>query len=414
MTAIISSNDTKAVLKLRYKDGVEREDFDKAPTLYKMLPKATDFDGESYTIALNTDGTQGVGATVTDALAGLAQSQNAKFVVTRIRYYSLARMTGETMKAAKGAGALLNLWEHEVKEATYTLNRELAIQATRAGTGSRAQLATASSNVASATVTLQNAEEANLFSINMYVQGSNSTTDNGTLVSTNAVLISGIDRAAGTLTTTGGNWSTQIPGLTDGYWLHRRGDATNAGTSKVLAGFKTWIGSSAALFGLTRTTDAVKYGGQTTSVAGSPLEEVFPTMFSKLQIQGAMPPNLGLIHPKQGDKLRKALVARSIYVRNEIKSSIAGLSFKGFEVEGPGGTVTILEDINMGVTDAFATRKEAWKLHSLGPCPQVLDFDTQEFLRVASDDAYEIRIGMYGNQWTDRPVDSIVATSVGS
>ena len=172
--------------------------------------------------------------------------------------------------------------------------------------------------------------------------------------------------------------------------------------------------SSAALFGLTRTSDPVKFGGQSVSVSGLSMEEVGPHVATKLQQQGAMPPDLLILNPKEGDKMRKALIAKSSYNRAEVKSAVAGISFKGFEIEGPQGTITVLEDITRPVGTGLMTRKGAWKLHTLGACPQILDFDTQEFLRVATDDAYEIRIGMYGNMWTDRPVDSAVLTSVGA
>jgi hypothetical protein len=45
---------------------------------------------------------------------------------------------------------------------------------------------------------------------------------------------------------------------------------------------------------------------------------------------------------------------------------------------------------------------------------QILDFDDNQFLRVASDDAYEVRVGTYGNMYTDRPLDSIVLTNFGT
>ena len=36
-------------------------------------------------------------------------------------------------------------------------------------------------------------------------------------------------------------------------------------------------------------------------------------------------------------------------------------------------------------------------LARLGPAPQILDFDSNEFLRVTNDDSYEVRVGYYGN-----------------
>jgi len=411
MTATINSASTAAALRIRYKDGVEKEDFSKAPTHFKMASRETDFDGESYVFALNTDGTQGLGTDIAAAIGNLQQSPNARFAVTRVRYYGLCRVTGEAMKAAKGAGAMLNLWEHEVERTTYSFNREMAIQWNGNGDGVRGTLAASSSGVASATVTLADDGAINSFSVGMRVQGS--ATAGSALLSPNAVTISGIDRVARTLTTTGGNWSTQIPGLADGHKLYRYGDGQDAGTKKCLSGVGAWL-DTAALFGLTRTPDPIKYGGQQVSVSGVPMEEVIPELASKLVIQGAMPPDTAFIHPDEGNRLRKALIARSGYVRGEAKSVVAGVSFKGFEIDGPEGPITVLEDINRKKATALLTRKSTWKMKSLGSCPQILDFDKQEMLRTASDDCYELRMGQYGNAACMRPVDSITASAVGA
>ena len=412
MTATISSASTIAALRVRYKDGIDKEDFDRAPVLYKMVPRATDFDGLSYDFSLNTDGTQGLGVDIATAQASLAQSPNYRFSITRVRYYSVARVTGETMKAAKGPGALLNLWEREVERSTYSINRDLAFQFHRSGTGARGQLLASGSGVASATVTLEDDGSINFFSVGMRVQAS--ATDGSALVgSGDSVTISGMDRAARQLTTTGGNWSTQIATLADGYFLYRTGDAANGGANKCLTGVDTWI-SSSAIFGLTRTgSDVVKLGGQTLSAAGIPLEELGPELATRLQQQGSLPPDLLVLNPDEGNKIRKALIARSSYNRIEVKSAVAGISFKGFEIDGPMGTITVLEDITRAKKTALMTRKASWRMHSLGECPQILDFDNNNMLRLADDDAYEIRTGMYGNVECFRPVDSIRCTNVG-
>lgn len=408
MTATISSASTAAALKIRYKDGIDKEDFDKSPTLYKMAPRETDFDGSTYNFTLNTDGTQGLGVDVANAIGNLAQSPNYQFAVSRVRYYSLARVTGEAIKATKGGGAVMSLWEHEVERATYSINRDMAFQFHRDGSGVRA---TGVSGSGTATITVADDGGINFLSVGMRLQAA--LTSTGALLSNNAVTISGLDRAARTVTTTGGNWSTQIPGLTDTSVYFRAGDASAGGTLKCLSGMDSWIGT-AAIWGLTRTVDPIKLGGQVLSAAGIPLEELVPEACTKLLQMGAMAPDLCILNPDEGLKVRKALIAKSAYNRVEVKSAVAGISFKGFEYDGPQGPVTVLEDINRAKQTAVVGRKASLAMKSLGPCPQILDFDKQEMLRVASDDAYEIRIGMYGNTVMRRPVDFVRYTSVGA
>lgn len=412
MTATISSASTVAALRIRYKEGIEKEDFDKASTLYKLVGRATDFDGASFNFALNVDGTQGLGVDVPTAQASLAQSPNYNFAVTRVRYYSLARVTGEAMKAAKGPGAVMNLWEHEVERATYSINRDLAFQFHRNGLGSRGQLLAASSGVGTPTITLQDDGGINFFSVGMKVTAS--ATDGGALRSAGATAtITGLDRAARTLTISG-NWTASIALIADGDFLHRSGDGAAGGAAKLLTGVDSWI-STGTIFGLTRTgTDVIKLGGQTKDCTGIPLEELGSELATLLQQQGALPPDTLVLNPDEGNKLRKALIARSMYVRGDVKSMTAGISFKGFEVDGPMGPISVVEDITRAKKTGLLTRKADWRVHSLGPCPQILDFDKNEMLRVATDDAYEIRIGMYGNVECTRPVDSIRCTNVGA
>lgn len=409
MTATINSASTIAALRIRYKDGVEKEDFDKAATFYKVMGRATDFNGDSYAMTINTDGTQGAGVSVPLAQTALAQSPNYRFSVTRVRYYSLARVTGEAMKAARDAGAVMNLWENEMQRASYTLNREMSFQVHRSGNGVRGTLLSSGSGVASLTVTIQDDGGINFFAVNMIVGAAQTA---GGANRTGTATIVAIDRTARTLTTSGSNWSTQITSLSDGDSLFRAGDGANGGTNVLLTGVDSWI-NTAALFGLTRTPDPIKLGGQTKDCTGIPIEELGSELSTLLQQQGAMPPDLLVVNPDEGNKLRKSLIARSIYVRNEVKGATAGVSYKTFEIEGPMGTISVLEDINRAKKTGFLTRKDTWRLHTLGPCPQILNFDTQEMLRVYNDDSYEVRLGMYGNVQCTRPLDTVRCTNIG-
>lgn len=414
MTATISSASTTAALRIRYKDGVDKLDYDDKPTLFKMAPREEDFKGESYVFALNVDGTQGVAPTITEAQANLAQSPNYRYTVTRVRYYSLARVSGEAQQAAQGAGAMLNLWEHEVERATYMINRELAFQFWRSGNGVRGTIS-ASATVASDTLLLSDPEEAAYFSVGMRVVASATA---GSALLPGVVVVSSVDRVTGTVKTAGGNWSTQIAGLAVSHKLYRYGDAPDGGTNKLLTGVAGWIDQGAsALFGLSaaqRGAAAAQLGGQLVSASGVPLEELGVDLSNRLLKQGARSPDLLVLHPNQGAKVRKALIGRSSYNRIQVKSAVANISFKGFEVDGAEGNIATLEDITCPDGSALMTRKATWRMHTLGKCPQILNFDKQEMLRVATDDAYEIRIGMYGQAECRIPHDSVLATSVGS
>lgn len=410
MTATLSN--VSAILKVRYKDGVAFEGRE-MQTFVNVMPKATDFDGESMTVALQTAGPQGASSSFADALTSLKPGNYYKFVITRVESFAIARVRGQAMKAARNGGALLNMWENEINRATKTDMEHHAIMAHRGGTGSRARLATASSGVGGLTVTLNSVWDANNFEIGMRVRGS--ATDGGALLSTASVEITGVDRINGTLLA-GAIWNTTIAGLSDGHYLYRAGDESNGGTSVVPAGYDSWIVGGAApgtLFGLNRTPDPVRLSGQSLDVTGIPMSEALIRGLAYLDIQGAKAPDLCIVHPADMAQLKSSLDGQKVY-DGQLKGSTAGVSFKTVQIAGSRGPVDILEDPYTQQGKAKITRKAAWKFHTLGPMSQILDFDDNQFLRVASEDAYEVRVGTYGNMYTDRPLDSITLTSFGT
>lgn len=54
-----------------------------------------------------------------------------------------------------------------------------------------------------------------------------------------------------------------------------------------------------------------------------------------------------------------------------------------------------------------------WKLYSAGGAPMPLDFDSLKMIRMATDDAYETRIGLYGEFGDRLPVNSARGTNWG-
>lgn len=409
MTATISNIST--ILKVRYKEGVAFEGRD-MQTLLNVLPKATDFDGEAVHVAVQTAGPRGASSDFAQAMASLKPSTFYKFIVTRTESFALARVRGQAMKAARSGGALLNLWQNEIDRASKTDMEHHAIMAHRNGTGSRARLASASAGAGGLTVTLSSPWDANNFEIGDRVRAS--ATDGGALLTTAAVEITGIDRVNGTLTA-GATWNVTIPGLDEDDYLYRAGDEKNNGTAIVPTGYDGWcVGGSSpgTLFSLSRDPDPVRLAGQSLSVSGLPMSEAIVKGLAYLDIQGAKAPDLCLVHPADMAQLKISLEGQKVY-DGQLKGTTAGVSFKTVQIAGSRGPVDIMEDPYMATGKCKITRKASWKFHTLGPVSQILDFDDNQFLRVASDDAYEVRVGTYGNMYTDRPLDSIVLTSFG-
>jgi hypothetical protein len=72
------------------------------------------------------------------------------------------------------------------------------------------------------------------------------------------------------------------------------------------------------------------------------------------------------------------------------------------------------------IADAFCPRNKAfmlqlpsWELSTLGPAPQMLDWDNNDYLRVNDNDQYEVRFGHYGQLICNNPGANIILTNFG-
>ena len=114
MTATLAAS--AAILKVRYPDG-------KLPSaLYKnfkytaSVGKREDFTGKSRVIAIQNENPQGSSADFPTAQGSLKQGVYNSFEVTRSEHFGLARIKGQTLKAAEGdEGALVDLWKNETE-----------------------------------------------------------------------------------------------------------------------------------------------------------------------------------------------------------------------------------------------------------------------------------------------------------
>lgn len=408
MTALLSAS--TAILKTRYPDGrLPKAQFQKFP-LVATVQKKEDFDGENKVIALQTENPQGSSADFATALGSLAQGTYKKFTVTRVEHFGVARIKGQALKAAqKSTGSLVDLWRNETDGISATEMKMLEIYAFGNGSG---VLGTATYSTTTATLTTTT--DIVNFDLGMRVNAVSDSTLSPT-VRTGTATISSIDRSAGTLTTSS-NWSAQITGITNGDYLVRAGDAASGGTATVITGMASWLvgGSSpGSLFGLTRSTDPVRLASQLYNATGVPMEDAVIEAESLVTIQGQGTPKRLWCNPRDIAQLKKSLGGKVTYPRSEVKGT-AGVSFSAIEFAGDNGNIEIMTSPFCPRNAAFLISPETFSLDSLGPAPHMLDYDGPNFLRVASDDAYEVRFGFYGNMVCSMPVASIRISNFGA
>lgn len=405
-----------AIMKTKYPDGrLPMAMFAKFPFL-ATIQKNEDFDGNDKVIALQTENPQGSSADFQTALGSLAQGTYAKFTLTRVEHFGVARIKGQALKAAaKSTGALVDLWNRETDGINQTEGKNCEIYLHGNGSGTLGSISSGST-VASTVVTLATTSDIVKFDLGMRLGAVSDATLSPT-VRSGFVTVTSIDRVAGTLTVTGSNWSTSIVGLATGDYLVRYGDNASAGTGGVITGVRQWIAGGTTpgtLFGLSRNTDPVRLAGQSYDATGVPLEDALIEAESLRNYQGQMSKLTAWVNPRDLSTLKKTLGGKVQYTRVNADTSVAGVSFRAIEFEGDFDTIKIMSSpfVSRNVVELLAM--DDFSLDSLGPAPQMLDFDGPNFLRVASDDAYEVRFGLYGNSACKIPSGSLIMTNWGA
>jgi hypothetical protein len=378
-----------------------------------MAPKKEDFVGDDYVIPIQTENPQGVGTSISAAQGSEAQGTYVRFLLTRVEYFGVARIKGQALRTAtlKSDGALVDLWTNEMDGITKTMLKMLEIQFFGTGNG---VLGTISTGVTGATVTLTVAEDINNFDVGMSLNAVSDTTLSPTL-RTGTALVTGIDRNAGTITIAA-NWNATITGITNGDSLVRKSDAAVAGTAVVPTGLRQWLvggTSPGTLKGLNRNTDPVRLASQVFDATGLLMENAIVDLESLITIQGQDNNTAMFVNPRDVRQMKKSLGGKVTYPKIKMESSVAGVSFKGIEFDGDYGSIPMVPSPFCPKTNAFMLDRETFSMYSAGPAPMPLDFDKSEFLRVATDDAYECRVGLYGDYGNNSPVHSARMTNWG-
>ena len=437
----------QAILKTKYPDGALPQALYKDFPLLALVKKTTNFDGDFRVVALQNERPQGSSSQFKMA-QGVAKGGSLggggsynRFQVYRTRHYGILRMDGETMKAAvKTSGALVDLWNNETDGVSKNELADLAFQFYGDGTGVRGitNASTAISVTAGVfTIPLATAADAVNFNLNMKIQAyaSGSQVTYGTAPAQNdetgtGLYVTGINRQTGSIqakvivagvpdltATIGGLGVTSVSLVRAGDYL-AAASVANVGTSGfaqgTIVGVQGWIttpGASDSFWQLNRSVDPVRLAGQVYSGAGLPMNEALMEGEARVLVQGVGSPDTISVNPLDLQNLKKALGSDIVYDR--VQSPIAGVSFKSIQYDGANGPMNIIADPFCPRNKAFMLQMSSWELSTLGPAPQMLDWDNNDFLRVNDNDQYEVRFGHYGQLICNNPGANIVITNFG-
>jgi len=367
--------------------------------LLAMMPKYTKFGGENMPIPLLYANPQRRSATFATGQANTSTSALKQFLLTRVKDYSFASITGESIKATeRDSDAFLRYATMEIDGALHSLKRSLATAMYRDGSGSLAQ-SEDNPDGSSTTLTLITADDVVNFEVGMEVAFYDNDGTGGAPSAARSQnrTISAIDRNA---TTSQLTFSSAVH-VDVAYQDHlvQAGDLN----AKV-KGLEAWCPASApgatSFFGVDRTADVTRLGGNRFDGSALPIEEALISGASKVAREGGAP-DVCMVDFNTFANLEKALGSKVVY--DEAKARDVDLGFAAISIRGPRGTIKIVPDHNCQPNVAWMLQMDTWSLNTLGEAPMFLDLDNNRMLRESAADAYEVRLGYYGNVACNAP-----------
>lgn len=401
---------SQAILKRKYKAGVSKAQYSKFPVI-DAVEKKTDWTGDDYAFAIETEGPQGVGTTVPNAQAAAAQSKFFRALLTRLEYFGIVRIKGQALRTAtmRGDGALVDLWRNQLDGIEKTVLKMLEIMSMGTGNG---VLGTIASGIATTQATLTVAEDIAGIDVGARIKLVSNTTLSPVVRSGEGVILQ-VDRAAGKVTLAAA-FNVTFPGAVDGDSIVRAGDEASGANNNVPAGMRQWLigGSTPGTWkGLTRNDDNVRLGSQVLDMTGLPMAESIIDLESLISFQGHDDKRRLICNPRDFRQVKKTLFGKTMFSGGERSPTIG---FESAKFQGSGGEIPVLQSPFCPKGNVFLKKMDTFALITQGPAPQALEDDKLEMLRLSTDDAYEARIGVCGDFGEYEPVSSARGTGWGS
>jgi hypothetical protein len=295
----------------------------------------------------------------------------------------------------------------EIDGAINTLTRSLAIDLYRSGYGERGQIG----SISTTTITLLQPEDVTNFEIGQELDVAATLTGAVRAYGTsgNGLIITAIDRGAGTLT-----FGSNVTDATNGIplaaandYIFVRGDHESGSRTK-LVGLEGWLPATApssgeSFFQVDRSVDVTRLAGLRLNAEGAPIEEALIDGANLVGREGRKLDHYFCGFEKYGE-LEKSLGSKVQYVDLQVNAQIG---FRGIVINGPKGPIKVIPDQNCPANRVFGLELNLWKLYSLGEPVKVIDTDGLSMLRQASADGVECRYGSYSNLGCRGPAGGI-------
>lgn len=383
MTLTVSN--ATAILKTIYPNGVPLDMVYQDFPLFAMLPKVENFYGENLKLPIKYANNSGRSATFSTAVSSSSYAKTVAFTLTRDQDYAYATISNEVLEASRNnAGAFVEALKLEMDSAILALSASIGSALYGTGSGKIGRI-DASTNVATAVLVLTDSNDTVNFDVGDVLQVS--TANGGGATKAGTLTVSAVNRQSGEITMTQ-NLNAGIGTIATGDYVFIAGDY-----DEKIKGLQAWIPDSApgatAFFGVDRTVDS-RLGGVREDYSSIPIEEALIDGAKLINSYGGAPKHTFMNYENLGN-LTKALGSKVQYV----DVSVAGIGFRGIQVNTGRGIMNVFGDQNCPSDRMFMLQLDTWGLYSLGKVPRIFNGDGQAILRVSDADSLEFRALYY-------------------
>ena len=359
--------------------------------LLALIGKNQKFRGKNMPIPLIYGNPQGRSSTFATAQSNATASKVVEFLLTRQSDYGVVQLSGEVLEASQGNEyAFLSAATTEINGILRSLGDSLSSSLYGNGGGSLGQVAAA--GVSGEVATLASASQIVNFEVGMTIVASAADGTSGA-VRSGSTTITDIDRNAGTITFA----DLSAANIANDDYLFSQGDF-GAKITGLLGWLPTSAPGSTAFFGLDRTSDVTRLGGQRYDGSSQPIDEAIIDASVTVGREGGKPDYCFISYTDFG-KLVKTLSAQ---VQRDVAST-GEFSFSGIEMYSPTGKIKVVPDKDCPAGRAFLLQLDTFKLYSIGEAPRILRHDGLEMLRQSAADGIEVRAGYYAEMGCNAP-----------
>lgn len=395
----LGMNEIVGVLKEIY-DGqvVQAMTYSDNPFL-AMVRKKTDFGGKLYPVPIIVDSSQGRSSNFTNAQTNQSPMTIKEFMLQRVSDYSIAQISHEAMLAAStDEMAFINGVKSEVDQAIQLCVNSLSSAIFRDGSGVIGAVGTITTGV----IVLADPNSVTQFAVGQVLQAVASPTTSGSTPRAALGYTIAINRSVGTVTvsaTLGGAAGTPAS------WVATDNLLVQGDFYAKVSGLQAWLGSanvtsSDNFFSVNRSTDPTRLAGVSYNGASQSIEEALIDASSLLAREGGKP-DVCIMSFASYSALEKSLGAKAQYTDWVGPAEIA---FRGIKINGANSVINCFPDRSCPGFTAFLLTMKTWLLASLYEAPHIFDYnDGVQMLRMASNDAAELRVGYYAQLGCNAP-----------